>query len=62
MMRVVTGAELTEKCKIKEGEDCCAYLVCGAGGFQCAKDSSMASTIRKRLKEGRMIAKGEYCK
>ena len=43
-------------------EKCCAYLVCGANGFECAKkDLGTKAVIDRRLKEGAMRAVGDNC-
>ncbi len=42
-------------------ENCCAYLTLGAGGFECAKMSSLKLSIDLRLAEGTMNAIGDNC-
>ena len=48
-------------CKLGQGEQCCAFLMMGLDGFECAKDSGFELTIRARLKRGTMGAKGDNC-
>jgi hypothetical protein len=50
-----------ETCKIGQGEECCAFLVMGTGGFECAKGTSLHNAINLRLAEGTMNAKGDNC-
>ena len=50
-----------ETCKIGHGEECCAFLVMGPKGFECAKGTSMHDIINVRLAEGTMNAKGDNC-
>jgi hypothetical protein len=41
---------------------CCAYLVAGGEGFECAKfDSTIRNIIDQRLSEGTMRATGDNC-
>lgn len=47
-------------CKVGRGDECCAYLVIGHG-FECAKGTSLAYTIERRLALGTMNAKGDNC-
>lgn len=42
-------------------EACCAYLVVGSEGFECAKLSSLKYTIELRLAESTMNATGDNC-
>ena len=42
-------------------EACCAYLIVGAKGFECAKLTSLKHTIDLRLAEGTMNAIGDNC-
>ena len=48
-------------CKLGHGEACCAFLMMGATGFECAKGTEVGGTIRRRLAEGSMNAKGDNC-
>ena len=55
----MTGDEAKDICKLGKGEDCCAFLVCGSGGFECIRLSYPANGhIFKRLEDGTMNAKG----
>lgn len=49
-----------EICKLGT-EECCAYLVCGANGFMCAKQGPLRFQIDLRLAEGSMNAIGDNC-
>lgn len=52
---------LKEVCQLGT-EKCCAYLVCGAKGFECAKnDPSIKPIIEQRLAQGTMRATGDNC-
>lgn len=43
-------------------EKCCAYLVLGSGGWECAKHSPyIKSFIEKSLKNGEMDATSNNC-
>ena len=54
---------LIETCKMGLGEETCAFIVMGSGGFQCAKDDAvLRNTINLQLAEGSMTAKGDNCK
>jgi hypothetical protein len=57
----ITGDRLKNICKI--GTDkCCAYLICGAKGFECGKNNlEIKIIIDKRLKDGKMNATGDNC-
>jgi hypothetical protein len=47
-------------CKLGQGEECCTFLVCYPGGFECIKkEFPMGSLIHERLKQGTMNAKGQ---
>ena len=50
-----------ETCKIGQLHNCCAFLVVGINGFECAKGTSMQNTIELRLAEGTMTATGDNC-
>lgn len=55
----MTAEEAKSICKLGEGETCCAFLACGANGFECVRLSSANWSIFKRLEAGTMTAKGE---
>lgn len=42
-------------------EACCAYLIVGTEGFECAKLTSLKYTIELKLAEGTMNAIGDNC-
>jgi hypothetical protein len=50
-----------ETCKIGQGTDCCAFLMGGPSGMECAKGTSVEHTIRGRLQAGTMNARGDNC-
>ena len=53
------GEEMKDICKLGQGEDCCAFLVCSPSGFECIRmDYPTNSTIFSRLEKGEMTAKG----
>ncbi len=55
----MSADEAKEICKLGQGEECCAFLVCAPTGFECIRMSYPSNgTIFKRLKEGTMNAKG----
>ena len=51
--------EVKELCKPGAGDDTCIYLLCGGGGFQCAR--MHGSLILIDLLEGNGSAKREGC-
>ena len=53
--------KVTSICGLGKGEETCAFLVCGAGGFECAKGSVHETIIRNRLLMDFMKAKGDNC-
>lgn len=56
----MSGDEAQTVCRLGKGEECCAFLVCGAGGFECIRMSYPTNaSIFTRLKAGTMTAKGE---
>jgi hypothetical protein len=48
-------------CKLGQGNECCRYLVMGSLGFECAKNTSMRSTIDNRVDMNAMVAQGNNC-
>lgn len=48
-------------CKPGAGADCCAYLVVGSQGFECARLTNMKFVIDLRLADGSMNAMGDNC-
>jgi hypothetical protein len=51
---------LNEVCKMGQGADCCAYLIVGPKGIECAKGTEFEAEILGRIE--RMIAKSDNCK
>lgn len=57
---LLEGQEPDSICRLGQGEECCAFLVGGADGFECWRmNYPMNTVIFQRLEEGQMIAKGE---
>ncbi len=52
---------IRETCKLGQGEACCAFLMMGQDGMECAKETGAEGLIRKRLDAGTMNAKGDNC-
>ena len=48
-------------CKIGQGGECCRYLICGAGGFECAKHTELKDVIDQRVSNNIMTAQGNNC-
>ena len=46
-------------CRLGQGAGCCAFLTCGANGFECEKKTSLGPIIADRLAKGLFVAKGE---
>ena len=57
-MKVIEVSQAAEICNLGKGEKCCAYLIMGSDGFECAKGTGFQPGIDERLKEGTMKAKG----
>jgi hypothetical protein len=56
----LTGEEAKSICRLGQGSPCCAFLVVGAGGFECIRMAyPMNASIFTRLEDGTMNAKGE---
>lgn len=60
-MSAISSDYVRDTCRLGEGEDCCAYLMMGSGGFECAKDNGFADAIRARLEDGQLGAQGDHC-
>ena len=60
-MRVIESEYVKETCKIGQGNNCCAFLVMGSAGFECAKGTPSQQIIDLRLAEGTMNAQGDNC-
>ena len=54
----MTGDEAKQICGVGKGAKCCAYVVMGGSGFECAKYTSLEGTINRRLAQGSMNAVG----
>lgn len=52
---------LRDTCKVGQGEKCCRYVVVGEHGIVCCKGSNLGHAIDVRVKEGKMVAKGDNC-
>ena len=48
-------------CKLGRGSECCSYLVMSTGGFACAKETDIESTITQRRVLKMMNALGDNC-
>ena len=46
-------------CRIGQGASTCAFLLCGARGFECAKGTGFESLVRENLPK--MIAQADNC-
>ena len=56
---IMEADEPASICNLGKGSECCAFLVCGANGFECIRMSYPRNgSIFKRLDEGTMNAKG----
>lgn len=55
----MSAEEAKDICNLGEGDKCCAFLACGANGFECIRMSHLNNSIFHRLEEGTMNAKGE---
>jgi len=57
---IIDEQHLSQVCQ--PGTDaCCAYLIMGSEGFECAKITPLKQTIDLRLAEGTMRATGDNC-
>lgn len=56
----LTKEQVKDVCKIQT-TDCCAFLIMGGTGFECAKNTVNEPSIRARLAEKTMNAVGENC-
>lgn len=59
-MPAVTREHAEKVCKFGQGEGTCAFLAL-SDGFECTKGTGAEITIRDRLAEGSMKAKGDNC-
>ena len=61
MTTVIDNRELRELCRIGQGAECCRFLMCGAGGFECGKHTEFADILNQRVEIGDMNARGDNC-
>jgi hypothetical protein len=52
---------LNDVCKLKQGAHTCSFLMVGAGGFECAKGTSIEGVVYNRRSSGTMNAMGDNC-
>lgn len=57
----IADEKLKSVCLLGQGDKTCAFVTCGADGFECAKGTFVESIIRRRLAEGTMRAQGDNC-
>lgn len=57
-MKTIPKAHLTEVCRVGQRAACCKFVVCGANGFKCAKNTHLALAINRREN---MSAKSDNC-
>ena len=48
-------------CKIGQGNACCRYMVLGAMGFECVKNTDLKPYIDSRVAMETMVAQGDNC-
>ena len=48
-------------CRIGQGAACCAYLVAGGNGLECAKGTAIELVIQARVVQRSMNALGDNC-
>ncbi len=58
---MIDSAYVDSTCKPGQGEACCAFLLAGPGGMECAKGTGYEKIIKERLKAGTFTAKGDNC-
>lgn len=55
----LTDDYVKQICRLGQGENCCAFLVIGSKGFECAlRSPELSRIIIFRLENGAMSAKG----
>jgi hypothetical protein len=59
MMTGIDGRHLREVCRMGQGKDCCAFIIVGRKGIQCAKGTEFEAEIRARVHK--MVARGDNC-
>ena len=57
-MKILSITEAASICKMGKGEQCCAYIIAGPDGLECAKGTGFQGTIDERLKNGTIHAQG----
>ena len=50
-----------EVCRIGQGNACCRYMVIGAQGFECVKNTQMKGYLDSRVAMETMVARGDNC-
>ena len=55
----LTTEQIENICKLKQGKDCCRYLVCGTNGFECAKLGPLKGVIDGKVQY--MVAQADNC-
>jgi len=48
-------------CRIGQGNACCCYMVIGAQGFECVKNTQMNGYLDSRVAMETMVARGDNC-
>ena len=54
-------AYVREVCRIGQGHACCRYLTMGAGGWDCAKNTSIRRILDERVVMENIVARGDNC-
>ena len=63
-MLLRTNEEALEVCRVGQGDKCCAYIVTGGRGMECAKEDAVLAvgmngrTLAQQIEDGTMISKG----
>ena len=59
MKKLLDNNIVKKVCKLGQGEHCCAFLMCGGLGFECAKDyPTLIDVINLKLDQNESVAKG----
>jgi len=61
VIKAIYDETLKNVCKIGAGKECCRYLACGADGFECLKNTPLATVMDNRVKAGKANAQGNNC-
>ena len=59
--RKISGIDLYDKCKIKDGANACRYIMLYREGFICCKNTPMKDQLDNLVLDKQMIAKGNNC-